>query len=235
MELETLRLDAVGLEEYVDELARRAAQEISSGTHVTITLRRPGGAATLAASDVRAAMCDRVVYDSKAGPCLTAIAEGSPVVLPDLATDQRWPGWRDTAAAQGFRASASVPAKVTDGIAVSLNLYSEDPRRWSEQALAHARQNAEEVSRTLRLCVRSVERATMDLDLRATVAARATIHQAIGVIMAENRCSSQDAVRILRSASQHRNVELRDVAAAVIEGITGIAPLPLEDFHDEPQ
>lgn len=235
VELGALVGDPVGVEEYVDGLARRAARTVSPGVQVSITLRRPGTVATVAASDTRAATCDRVQYDAKAGPCLAAIAEGSPVVLAQIGSDERWRGWRDTAAAHGFMSGASVPAEVKGDIAVSLNLYSENPGPWPEAALAYAGLYAQELAQTLRLCLRSAEIACMSSDLRAAITSRATIDQAMGVIMGENRCSAEDAMRILKTASQHRNVKLRDVASAVIAGITGIAPSPPKEFHDEPR
>ena len=51
--------------------------------------------------------------------------------------------------------------------------------------------------------------------------ARSEIDQAVGVIMAVNRCTGREAFAILRSASEHRNVELRDVATTIIDNLLG--------------
>jgi AmiR/NasT family two-component response regulator len=45
--------------------------------------------------------------------------------------------------------------------------------------------------------------------------------------MAQNRCDADEAFDVLRSASQHRNVKLRDVAAGVLRSV-GSAPPPLD-------
>jgi ANTAR domain len=62
--------------------------------------------------------------------------------------------------------------------------------------------------------------------LRAALASRSVIDQAIGIIMAEQRCTAQQAFEILRIASQNRNAKLRHVAADVITNLTGRPPQP---------
>jgi AmiR/NasT family two-component response regulator len=56
------------------------------------------------------------------------------------------------------------------------------------------------------------------------------IDQAIGVIMAQQRCAPADAFAILRAASQYRNIKLRQVAEQIITGITG-SPLQPSTFN----
>jgi AmiR/NasT family two-component response regulator len=47
------------------------------------------------------------------------------------------------------------------------------------------------------------------------------IDQAIGILMAQQRCSSGVAFEILRSASQDRNVKLRTIAADIVRAVGG--------------
>ena len=68
--------------------------------------------------------------------------------------------------------------------------------------------------------------AVLTAQLRAALASRAVIDQAIGVIMAEQRCTTDEAFAVLRTASQNRNVKLRQVAQDIVTGITGAAPQP---------
>jgi ANTAR domain len=62
--------------------------------------------------------------------------------------------------------------------------------------------------------------------LRASLASRSVIAQALGVIMAEQRCTAEEAFAILRTASHNRNVKLRQVAQDIVTGITGKPPQP---------
>ena len=55
------------------------------------------------------------------------------------------------------------------------------------------------------------------LEALRTGASRAVIDRAIGIIMARRACSAGEAFAVLRRMSNNRNVELRDVAAAMTE------------------
>ena len=55
---------------------------------------------------------------------------------------------------------------------------------------------------------------------------RAVIYQALGVIMAQERCTQAKAFEILRTASQNTNLKLRDVAAAIVTSVSGEPPQP---------
>ena len=231
-ELHTLLLEAAGVEEFVEGVAQAAAARIAPDAHVAIMLKRQGRPTGVASSDERAAQCDEVEFAAGEGPCLTSAETGELIVIQELEGDERWPAWADAARRAGFRSAAAVPRPVREGVDIAINLYSQDPGVWDEGALATAEMYADEVARTLRLCLRSADQAEINEDLKAALASRAVIDQAMGVIMAENRCSSEEAFRILRSASQNRNLKLRDVAAALIENVTGVAPRPGTEFAE---
>ena len=78
----------------------------------------------------------------------------------------------------------------------------------------------------LALAVSQAEQADLAAQLRATLAARAVIDQALGIIMAEQRCSAAQAFDVLRRASQNRNIKVRDIAARIVTGVTGQPPQP---------
>lgn len=61
----------------------------------------------------------------------------------------------------------------------------------------------------------------LNADLRAAMAARGPIDQAIGVIMAESRCTSERAFAVLRAASQRSNEKVSLVARKIVEHVGG--------------
>ena len=61
-------------------------------------------------------------------------------------------------------------------------------------------------------------------DLRSALDSRTSINVACGVIMAQNRCSYQEAFSILAKASSHRNIKLRKVAEELLERLPEGAP-----------
>ena len=44
---------------------------------------------------------------------------------------------------------------------------------------------------------------------------------AIGIVMAQNRCSQEAAVRILTNASSNSNIKLRDLAGSLVNSVGG--------------
>ncbi|GHS87411.1 RNA-binding protein [Actinomycetota bacterium] len=231
-QLQSLLLQTAGVEEFVDGVARAAAQHVGPATSVTITLRRDGYATAVSASDPGAAECDEVEYRADAGPCLESIDVGHVVRCPDIAQETRWPRWCAAALAHGYASAAAVPRALRPGTAIALNLYSTRPHAWDEAAMATAGMFADEIARSLTLALRSADQAELNADLRAALRSRALIDQAIGVIMAQNRCTADVAFGILRTASQHRNLKLRDVAVALLQGVSGAAPSEVDTFTD---
>src|SRR5690606_28438462 len=66
--------------------------------------------------------------------------------------------------------------------------------------------------------------------LRAALTSRSVIDQAIGIVMARERCSADEAFDVLRRGSQQRNTKLRDVAADLVSAVAkppgGGRPVP---------
>jgi hypothetical protein len=56
------------------------------------------------------------------------------------------------------------------------------------------------------------------------------IDQAIGILMAQQRCTAAIAFDLLRRASQNRNRKLRDIAADIITKVSGAPPQPRPGF-----
>jgi len=74
--------------------------------------------------------------------------------------------------------------------------------------------------------------ATLIEQLRSSLASRMVIDQALGIIMARERCTQARAFAILRSASRNSNTKLRDIASAVVTSVTGEPPQPWPPFGD---
>jgi AmiR/NasT family two-component response regulator len=72
------------------------------------------------------------------------------------------------------------------------------------------------VSTTLRMAVRLARHRDTEADLQAALESRTTIDLAVGIIMGQNRCTQEKAFDILRTASNHRNLKLRDLAAELV-------------------
>ena len=96
-------------------------------------------------------------------------------------------------------------------IARDAQAHANTVRREADRVLAEARAGAEQMARDAQ------SRAE---DLKAAMEHRTSIDLACGVIMAQNRCTQEQAMGILTRVSSNRNQKLRDVAAEVLRNLT---------------
>ena len=225
--IQNLILDSADFEEFLNELARFSAHQVAgSGDDALcgITLLRDRKAATIGWSSDSAREVDEIQYSLSQGPCLTAAQEEREVYVPDLFDEDRWgPDYATAVAAHGLRSVLSVPFHLQGEAQAALNLYSDVPHKFDGDAAARARGYTREISQALRLAVRFSLHTDSATNLRATLESRTVIDTAVGIVMAQNRCNQETAVRILSDASSNGNVKLRDIAASLVRSVGGSA------------
>ncbi|GAA1434653.1 GAF and ANTAR domain-containing protein [Microlunatus lacustris] len=209
------------VQEYLQDAVVETGPLVEVEGSFSLSILLYGNLLTVATTDRLAWDADQVEFDTEAGPCVEALRNGTDTGVIDLRVEDRWPAWGTVATLLGFQAAAGVPAEMAPGQRIALNLYSADPEGLAGDRIRRARLFAEEVARTVPTALRLTEQAQLAQHLQEALANRSTIDQALGVLMAQNRCSRDVAFGILRRASQHRNLKLREVAAAVIERFTG--------------
>ncbi len=152
---------------------------------------------------------DVAQYELREGPCYDAATDGSHVISPDLATDDRFPRYAAVAVASGIRAQVGLrlfEGPRGDG---ALNLYSHQRgafRDWGALEALFAHQ----------ACVAIAYAREID-DLQQAVRTRKAIGQAIGILMERYGLTDQRAFAFLSRLSQHRNVKLRIVAQELVD------------------
>jgi transcriptional regulator with GAF, ATPase, and Fis domain len=225
-ELHDVLLSTQSIESFIQELAEQAAQLIADSLSCGITLSRGRRPETVACSDELAGRVNSLQYDLGEGPCLTALADGRPVRCDDLAADDRWPRFTPQAVASGIRSVLSLPLIAQDRVIGALNLYARARVAFGETETRMAEKFAENAAGALALGQRLVSYAALTDQLRESLASRAVIDQAVGIIMGRESCTQDKAFAALRTASQNRNVKLRALAEEVVTGVAGEAPQP---------
>ncbi|WP_224047569.1 GAF and ANTAR domain-containing protein [Arthrobacter sp. NicSoilB4] len=221
-DLHELVLNSSDVEEFLRELARVSARSLSEpGDEILcgITLFRHRKAATVASSSAAAQAMDEIQYAFGDGPCVTASREQETVHIPELEDCDRWPQYAATVRGHGVRSILAVPFLLDGDTRAALNLYSRRPGRFDGRALELARDFVGQTSLALRLAVRFAHYIDTAADLKATLESRTSIDVAVGIIMAQNRCSQAEAFELLKSASSARNVKLHMVAAGLVESL----------------
>jgi hypothetical protein len=214
------------LQEFLDELARRAAAEVSPGLSCGVTARSDGRPLTIASSDGYANMLDQLQYRLEQGPCLTTLHTGEVVIDDGVDDGQRWPLYRMQGRSAGLGVSLSVPVSHDAEVLAALNLYSRTPRSFTVVERDRAQRFADRAAGGVALAVRMAQRAELTDDLQAALAGRAVIDQALGIVMGQRRCSADEAFGVLREVSQTTNIKLREVAVRLVTVTSGQPPRP---------
>ncbi len=87
--------------------------------------------------------------------------------------------------------------------------------------MQRANDYVQQASKGLRLAVLIAEHSQTANNLRAAMESRTVIDVATGIIIAQNRCTQQEAMDLIKKASSNRNVKLRVVAQAIVESAGG--------------
>ncbi|RSM68488.1 histidine kinase [Actinoplanes sp. ATCC 53533] len=205
--------DLHGVLTRVADLARRT---VPGAEEVSMTLVRGGAAETAAYTGPLALILDEWQYRQGVGPCLAAAAGQATVSAPDLAGDQRWPGWTERAVEAGVRSSLSVGLPIEEHVDGALNLYGVRHAAFDRDAVTLAETFAGYAAVALANVNLYAATAKLARQLETAMASRAVIEQAKGIIMGSRRCTADEAFAILTAISQNSNRKLRDVAAALV-------------------
>ncbi|MDR6793686.1 GAF and ANTAR domain-containing protein [Arthrobacter sp. KFRI-F3372] len=224
-ELQSILVGAENVVEFLTGLAGLAAASVSeaAGDHIecAVTLRLRRKPTTVAGSSQRAVELDEVEQAVGDGPCIKAMREMSPVIVDDVTTDPRWPALNRKLAEANIRSSLGVPLEISSEGRVALNFFASKPGVFTAGVYEKALGFAAAAHNTLHLSVRLDTAQSRADNLEAAMESRTAINLACGVIMAQNRCSQAEAMDILTKVSSNRNQKLRDVAAELIEQLTG--------------
>ena len=220
-ELHELLLATDDFAGFLQQLADLATRTGSSRTSCGVTVRMDEHPLTVASSDDLATRVDEVQYASGVGPCLQSMDTGEVIDVPSFVDEDRWDEFRMAAIANGLQSSLSTPILVGSQPVGAINLYSQAPGSFSEQDRRSATMFAAQASGCLAVAHRMARHVELTTHLQAALASRSVIDQAIGIMMAQNKCHSDAAFDVLRRASQHRNVKLRQVAADIVTAVGG--------------
>jgi len=218
-------LDGSDIRGFLDDLVARTATDLTNHEMwCGITLLRPKRAVTVAMSDPALLALDEAQYKAAQGPCLTAAKTGTTIYVPEVRGERRWPVFIQAIAAMPVRSIVAVPFPIRGDSSAALNLYSVAPNAFSESDIDGARFHALSTSKALQLALRIAELNDAREDLASAMVARTSIDIAVGIIMGQNRCDQETAVNVLKSASNGRQLKLRDVAEMVIGTVSSAGP-----------
>jgi len=182
----------------------------------SVSLARHGEVVTASATSEIVRELDAVQYEAGHGPCIDAIRTGERQHEVGAGLLEHWPTFGAAAIEDGVASMLSTPLAVRGRSVGALNLYATTTDAFDGRTAEMATIFADHAAVVLSNAAAYAETETTNENLMAALATRQVIGQAIGIIMQRDGCGSAAAFDVLRDASQHANVKLRDVAAELV-------------------
>ncbi|MFC9434654.1 ANTAR domain-containing protein [Nocardia sp. NPDC057030] len=223
-ELTALLLSGDDVAESLCAIADTVTRMLPDHPMTGITLARGGGTIVGGSSGAHAMLVEEARFSEGYDPCLQAMDTAQLVSVPDVAMEHRWGGYSTRMLAYGIKSVYAQPLSVNGEALGALSLYSTRPNGFTDRARQSATLTAEHIGTLLTVAADTAQQVKLTEQLRATLASRSTIDQALGIVMAERRCDRDAAFEVLRDRSQRSNVRVADLAAEIIETVTGSKP-----------
>ena len=209
------------LPDILAEITGIATKAIPGAEATSITLVRDDRGFTAAHDGQLALDADELQYARGYGPCLDAGRTGLLMHVRDMTTEDRWPDYAAAVVPKGVMSSLSVPLPFQGATIGALNVYAKHQDAFDETS----ERLGTEVASFVAVAVANAESyaATADLahQMQQAMASRSVIDMAKGILMAQNRCTPDEAFTMLSHASQRSNRKLRDIAAAIVQTQSG--------------
>lgn len=202
-------------DEAIAQIVQLALDSVDCDYASVTLVHADGTLETVASSHPVVDQADALQYALTEGPCLTAAETNGLFVIPETATDPRWPNWGPRAAALGLHSVLSVHLFTERDVLGALNLYARPSYRYSEDDIEAAQVVAAHASVGL-------ARSRSEQNLWRAVDARHVIGQAQGVLMERFSLEAEASFAVLRRYSQQHNIKLHEVAVILLR--TGLLP-----------
>jgi hypothetical protein len=183
---------------------------------VSVSLRRQGRLATVAATDQTILDMDAGQYAAGEGPCVDASVEGHWFHAESLDTETRWPDFVPKAQALGVHSILSSPLMAHGTPVGALNIYSREVAGFAPKDQELASVFATEASIILSGAGLDVTEVQLATRLSEVLRTREIISQAQGVLMERDGLSADKAYTALRRFSVLNKQPLRERAKDVV-------------------
>jgi len=160
---------------------------------------------------------ERVQELQQSGPCQDAYDTGEVVRVTDVRLESvRWPEFAAAATRLGVAGVAGVPMRLADQIIGALNMYSPEPREWSDQDIAAAAVLADVATSYVINASKMRQQQQLTEQLQQALESRVVIEQAKGITAQQNAVSVDQAYDLMRGHARSNNASMRAVAHGIV-------------------
>lgn len=160
---------------------------------------------------------ERSQEDHQEGPCRDAYESGEVVRVSDVRQETaRWPNYAATATGLGIAGVAGIPIRLDDEVIGALNIYSREPRQWSDGDIAVAVMLADLATSYVAGAAKLHDQEQVSEQLQGALDSRVVIEQAKGMTAQQKTVPVDQAYQFMRRHARNNNTSLRVVAEAIV-------------------
>jgi GAF domain-containing protein len=150
-------------------------------------------------------------------PCRDAYSTGEVVRVTDVRQEStRWPEYSATATRLSMAGVAAIPMRLADQVIGAVNLYSPEPRQWSDEDMAVAGVLADVATSYVVNASKLRQQEQLSEQLQEALESRVVIEQAKGITAQQQGVTVDQAYQLMRSHARNNNASLRKVAEAIV-------------------
>jgi GAF domain-containing protein len=150
-------------------------------------------------------------------PCREAYSTGEVIRVTDVRSEStRWPEFSAAATRLSMAGVAAVPMRLADQTVGALNLYSPEPRDWSDEDIAVAGVLASMATSYIVNASKLRQQEQLSEQLQEALTSRVVIEQAKGIISQQKSVTLAEAYQLMRGHARNNNANLRVVAEAIV-------------------
>jgi GAF domain-containing protein len=160
---------------------------------------------------------ERNQEEFQAGPCRDAFDTGVVVRVTDVREEvARWPEFSAAALRVGVAGVAGIPMRLADEVIGALNIYSSEPREWTDDDISVAVVLADVATSYVVNASKLRQQEQLSEQLQEALISRIVIEQAKGITAQQNSVSIDNAYQLMRRHARNNNASLRVVAEAIV-------------------
>jgi GAF domain-containing protein len=190
----------------------------AGGAGVSVT-DRDGNLKFVTATSQPILEIEQVQEETQDGPCVAAFTTRQAVVVSDISARSEWTTYVETARRLGLSAVVGFPLAHGDASVGAMNIYSFQPREWSEDDLDILQVIADMATAYLSRTSELAETKQLADQLQRALNSRIVIEQAKGIVASQKGITVDEAFQLIRAHSRTTRSRLSDVASSVVKGL----------------
>jgi GAF domain-containing protein len=182
-----------------------------------VTMAEEGQLRFVTAVSEASAELERSQERHRCGPGWDAYLTGEVVRVTDVRVEfASWPEFSATATRLSVGGVAGIPMRLADEIIGAVNLYSAEPREWSDGDIAVAAVLADVATSYVVNASKLRQQEQLSEQLQKALESRVVIEQAKGITAYKHAISVDQAYQLIRRHARNNNASLRVVAEAIV-------------------